>query len=558
MPDYAFYSTDGSGPDFGVLVDAPALAFDVEATGINMGVNMPYGFSTACETNRGYYASVDNEFFRRLLSDETKLKVAHNAKYDRSMLKKAGLEINNLYCTMIAAHLLEFDFLALKSIMEYPFHEKIVSYEDLPNGFLGFTPQDMANFTCPHAMSAARLANVLNERMNKLKLLDVFWSVEMPLVPVLSDMELNGVAIDRKTLDGLGDVFDKQIDVLDVGLQYWGGTKNTNYNSSEQAGDIIFEKLGIPSSWKTTAKGKPSVDGKYLETIKSMHPILPVYLLYKHLKKLKTTYTTGLAKMLIGSRVYGTFSQTRTRTSRLSSSGPALQNIPVRTELGKRIRTAFVAPEGKSLVKSDADQLELKVAAHCSQDPALLDAFASGRDIHEETALRAYGSAKERRRGKTLNYQLIFLGGTKKDKDALRKAYPVYFNWVWETSKYLHDTLYVRTLGGRIRTIPELDITLYPNWMVKHAEREAISTIVQGSSAEVIKIGMRRVWEALKHPDIKMVLQVHDEVIYEVPDDLIMDVAQIMKKEMRYDELSLPITSTISAGKNWGQMEKVL
>lgn len=560
MVEYASYSVDGSTPNPAELVDAPVLAFDVEATGLNLAVNMPYGFSVASNTERGYYASADHPWFREILGDETKLKVAHGAKYDRSMMKKAGLVIDNLFCTMIAAHLLELESLSLKYIMMLPpFQQTIVSYDDLEDRFRSFSPQDMANFTCPHAISTARLANVLHARMDKLKLLDVFWSVEMPLVPVLSDMELNGVAIDKDTLMGLENIFDAQLDTLNEGLHYWGDVKNVNFNSADQVAPIFFEKLGIKPSWKTTGSGRPSVDGKYLETIKHTHPILPIYLMYKQLMKLKTTYTSGLMKSLIGGRAHGSFNQTRTRTSRLSSSGPALQNIPVRTELGRRIRTAFIAPPGKSLVKSDADQLELKVAAHCSQDPALLDAFNSGRDIHEETALRAYGSKEERSRGKTLNYQLIFLGGTRKDKEALRKAYPTYFDWVWETSKALHETLYVRTLGGRIRTIEELDVTQgYATWMVKHAERESISTIVQGSSAEVIKVGMRRVWEQLKHPDIKMVLQVHDEVVYEVPDDLVMDVAQIMKKEMRYDELSLPITSTISAGKNWGDMKKCL
>jgi len=559
MVEYAFYSVDGSEPDFDSLINASALAFDVEATGINLGVNMPYGFSVGCDINKAYYASADHPWFRAVLGDESKLKVAHNAKFDRSMMKKAGFEINNLYCTMIAAHLLELDYLSLKTIMELPpYKTEIVAFGDLPNGFRDFTVQDMANFTCPHTISAIRLANDLNERMNRLKLLDVFWSIEMPLVPVLSDMELNGVAVDRGTLSGLGEAFDKQIDVLNEGLQYWGGTKGVNYNSSEQAGDVLFEKLGIPPSWKTTTKDKPSVDGKYLGTIKSLHPILPIYLLYKHLKKLRTTYTAGLSKMLIGDRIYGSFNQTRTETSRLSSTDPALQNIPQRTELGRRIRTAFIAPKGKSLVKADYDLIELKMAGHRSQDPDLLAAFRAGRDIHAETAVRAYSDIKRRPEGKTLDFKLIYGGGTRKEIDLLRKLFPRYFEWVWETSKALHETLYVRTLGGRIRTLPELDPTIYPAWMVKHAERQAISTIVQGSSAEVVKIGMRRVWEKLKHPDIKMVLQVHDEVVYEVPDDLVMDVAHIMKKEMRYDELSIPFTVTVSTGKNWGQMEKVL
>jgi len=530
------------------------LSFDVEATGVNVGTSVPYGFSLACNTVGAYYAPVENVFFKELLAHESVLKIAHNAPYDRSMMKKAGLEINNLCDTMVAAHLLGEEGLSLKSLMLKYFGIDVVSFSELRKKFASMDLYEMAEYSGPHSVSALMLWQVFAEKMRKLKLLDVFWNIEMPLVPVLSDIELNGVAVDKQVLDDIGTEIDGKLASIAEGLDYWSGRPGMNHNSPDQVADLLYKRFSLPPGQPTKSRSRPSVGAKYLETLKGRHSYIGLYLFYKQLETLKNSYIDSLGVQILNGRVYGSFNQTGTRTSRLSSSNPNLQKIPVRTALGKRIRTAFIAPEGHTLIKADADLLELKMIAHCSQAQSMLQAFRDGRDIHTETAIELYGGPEFRSKGKTADFQIIYQGGDKKTRAALEKAYPEIFAWTRRTNLQAMEAGYVRTIGGRIRVISELD-SMYSK-IQEHGQREAISTIVQGSSAEVIKIGMVKVWKKLHNTDAKMVLQVHDEVVMEVPDDQVPYVAKVLKEEMLYEELSLPITVTVSTGKNWGQMSK--
>lgn len=553
--DYVYMSEDDSRGYIDELVAAPVLAFDVETTGVDIGISYPLGFSLAYKPKGAYYTDARNEFFKAVLASETRLKIAHNAKFDRSMVKKLGLRMDNLCCTMIAAHLLELESLSLQTVAGLYARESVPVFRELSKPVQELSLTEAAQYSCPHSAVLFPVWKALEARLRKYDLLDVFWGIEMPLVPVLSDMELNGVMVDPGRLVELGGYFDEKLEILTQGLDHWAEGVTINHNSPDQVAYLLFDKLGLPPTRFKTAKERPSVNAKLLEGIKDSHSYIPLYFVYKKYKKLKSTYVDGLLKEIMNGRVHGSFNQTRTRTSRLSSSDPNLQNIPERAEEGRKIRTAFVAPEGKVLLKVDYDLLELKAMAHCSQDPSLLSAFREGRDVHEETAIRAYGDKSRRREAKTLDYRIIYGGGSPEDKAMFFTAYPQVEKWTTDTAKKAMDAGYVRTLGGRIRCIEEL-------WsdsprVRAHGIREAISTIIQGTSAEVVKVGMRRLWEKVRDSEVKMVLQVHDEVVLEVPIPLVQDVVGVIRETMPYNEFSVPLTVSISVGKNWGTMEKV-
>jgi len=544
--------------DLAELARSKMLAFDIESTGLSPVLDEPLGFSITDNPAYAFYASMDNKRFVDLLADESVLKVAHNAKFDRSMLKRAGTTINNLCDPMIAAHLLEWDNLSLKDLAYLFLDWRITSFEELDKGISDMSPAELATYSCPHSQSTLALWGYLEPRLKRLGLDKPFWNIEMPLVPVLSDIELNGVAIDRAHLSTLGKKFSDTIALLQQDLDAIAGKRGMNHNSPDQVRAFIFDDLGFePKRWTNGKERKPSVDKRFLETIQNKHPYIGLYLAFKELMTLKNSYTVSLGKKIHDDgRIYGTFNQTRTRTGRLSSSDPNLQKIPKRTELGKSIRSAFVAPPGKKLIKPDYDLLELKEMAHQSQDPDLLAAFIAGRDIHTETAIKLYGSVDDRFRGKTANFQIINQGGDRKTRKALEEAYPQVFKWSREMNLQARMNMYATTRGGRIRTIDDLDPD-NPAWVIAHGEREAMSTRIQGSAAEEVKKGMVRAWKALQGSSAKMLMQVHDEVVLEADLNDVNDVINILYSEMETDELSIPLTVTVEVGDDWGHMQEV-
>ena len=552
---YVFASKNGSSENPELLANANILSFDIEGSGVNIGTSVPYGYSLAYEPNSAYYVDIGDQHFKDLLADESKLKIPFNAAYDRSMLKKAGVTIDNMCDPMIAAHLLNDTELSLKALSLKYLGLNVVSFKELGRNIVDMSMDELLEYSGPHSMAALMLWGVLEKKLRDLKLLDVFWNIEMPFVPVLSDMEFNGVAVSTDALAVLGREFDEKISVINDSLGHWSGHPDMNHNSPLQVAKLLYDELGLPVGRTTSTEGKPSVDKRYLETIIDKHSYIRPYLLFKQYKTLKNSYVKSLRKQIVDGRVYGSFNQTRTRTGRLSSSDPNLQKIPQRTAIGRRIRETFVAPEGKVLMKWDYDLVELKGLAHCSQDPALLAAFKAGEDIHSATAIRVYGSKDERPKAKTLNFRITYGGGDPKDRDAFFEMYPGALKWIKRTTAEAREAGYVRTIGGRIRDIPEL-WSSNPK-VQQHGDREVISTIIQGSTAEVMKIGTTRAWKELKDTDTKGVLQVHDEAVYEVPKGDVDEVADILRKTMTYNEWALPITGTISVGKNWGEMKEI-
>lgn len=559
MAEWAYFSRIGDlEPDLEGLMKAPKLSFDMESTGTDICSSIPLGLSLACSQFNGYYSPIENHFFKSLLA-MNKLYIAHNASYDRSMIKKAGVIVDNMADTMIAAHLLEEPVLSLKGLTDH----EVKSFTGLKSGFTGMSILEMGEYSCPHSIAAFDLWVKYEKRLKELGLLNLFWTIEMPLVPVISDMESNGIMVSSQVLSELGGDFDEKISTLKESLDYWSGTSGVNFNSPEQVASVFFDKLKLPPHpWQRTTKGRSTVLATYLEQIKGKHPILPVYLAYKHLMTLKNSYVRSLgASIHPDGRVYGKFNQTRTRTGRLSSSDPNLQKIPIRTELGRKIRTAFVAPEGKKLLKGDYDILELKMLAIASKNPYLLDAFKKGRDIHIETAIRAFSDEKKRGKGKTMNYQIVYGGGGISVRNMFFVAYPGVDKWIDSVHREARESEYIRTLNGRIRTIHEYIYQrgnfLFSDKSLAHGDREALSTLIQGTSAEEVKVGMRSLWEKIRDSDVKMMLQVHDELILEVPEDIVMDVAKVMKKEMTIRKYEIPLTVSISVGDDWGRMAKL-
>ena len=551
MNEYGYHTTTDALPDVTSL-RAP-LAFDIEATGTDIVRDNPLGVSVVTDHSSAYWFPIDSSMLKSLGTDLT---IGHNLKYDRSMLKKAGIEVSDkLIDTLIAAHLLGKFSLDLKSLAFGELGVHLITYTDIGKSFEGMNLNDMAEFSGAHSMASLLLWELFEKELRRFRMLDIFYNIEMPLVPVLSDMELTGVMVDPVVLESLGKEFAGKIAAIDDALNSYTKSTSINYNSPDQIANLLFNVMGLPPGRMTNKGKRPSTDAKVLESLRDKNPVVPLLLQRKRYDKLKGNYADGLLKAIVDGRIHGSFNQEGTRTGRLSSSNPNLQNIPQRSAEGRRIRTAFIAPTGYSLVRADCNQLELRVMAHCAQDRVMIDAFKEGRDIHEETAIRAFGDKKFRTKAKTLNYQVVYGGGDNATRRKFYTAYTGIAEWTKRTHRVALEDGYVKTLGGRIRVIPELRSD--NSWIVKHGLNEAISTIVQGTSAETVKIGMRRAWEKFQGTDVKIILQVHDEVVFEVPDSQIKDAVEVIREVLTYKELSVPLPVTIGVGKSWGSMQEV-
>jgi len=330
--------------------------------------------------------------------------------------------------------------------------------------------------------------------------------------------------------------------------------KGLNFNSPDQMADLFYNKFKLPKppSWTYRGKKHPSVDKKYLEPFRGKIPIISLYLQYKAYKHLKNTYVTGILKRLVDNRIHTNFNQIRTRTGRLSSTDPNLQNVPQRSLEGKKIRSAFVAtPDGNDriILKVDFDQMELRdVACWANCDP-LIKSFINNEDVHLATAVRVFKDPKYRPEAKTLHYQLVYGGGDEKHRSMFFNAYPEMKIWTDKMYHQFEALGYARTMFGRKRSLGNIEAMSMEE--AAHAKREGISTVVQGSCAEIMKLGMRKVWEEVKDSDIYMLLQVHDELLFDLPRRRLPDLVDILNRNLVYRGLQVPLTISISVGDNW-------
>lgn len=579
------------------LSSAQSFAFDTEATGLNAMEAGLVGISVSPAPGEAYYIPVGHiglesigqlplemviARLKPLLEDSAIAKLAHNGKYDMTLLAGYGVTVNNLvFDTMLAAYLIGEKALGLKTLAFSRLKMEMTPISDLIGSGtkqISMSTVDMkraADYACADADATLRLSDLLKADLEKQSLWRLFSEVEMPLVPVLMAMERNGVALDTGLLRQMSQELGERL--TDVEKQIYANVGHEfNINSPKQLGPVLFEELHLPAGRRS--KGSYSTEAAILEELRGVHPVIELILDYRQLAKLKSTYIdalTGLINPKTG-RLHTSFNQTKTTTGRLSSSDPNLQNIPVRGDLGKKIRRAFVAPDGCRLLAGDYSQIDLRALAHLSQDEGLLAAFNRDEDIHAATAAQLFGVDRAqvtpdmRRLAKTVNFGVIYgmseyglEQATEFTREEAGKFITAYFEKYPGVKRYLESTReqarklgYVQTILGRRRYVPEVNST---NRQVKEAaERMAINMPVQGTSADIIKVAMINLHREMVRRGLKskMLLQVHDELIFEVPQEELNEMKKLVPQTMSTAiMLSVPVKVDIKMGGNWGEME---
>ncbi|MDZ7260846.1 MAG: DNA polymerase I, partial [candidate division KSB1 bacterium] len=516
-----------------------------------------------------------------VLEDDRLHKCGQNIKYDMMVLKRHGVSLRGLdFDTMIASYLLNpsgrqhnLDSLSL----EYLNYKKIPTSELIGSGkkqiSMAEVPlEKVAHYACEDADITQRLRNVLEPRLKETGLLPLFQEVELPLISVLMEMEMNGVSLDVEFLHQMSLQLEKDLQKLEEEIYQLAGQK-FNINSPKQLSEILFQRLKLPVLRRT--KTGLSTDVSVLEELAKKHPLPRQLLEYRQLMKLKSTYVDALPKLINPEtgRVHTSFNQTVTATGRLSSSDPNLQNIPIRTEVGAQIRRAFV-PQDEDHVILDADysQIELRIMAHLSKDSTLMESFQRGEDVHLRTAALIFNvppeqvTADQRRQAKTVNFGIMYGMGAyglaqrleitpEEGQDFITDyfiKYPGVNDFIIKTISEARKRGYVTTLLNRRRYLPEI---LSDNRRMREfAERTAINTPIQGTAADLIKVAMINISRRLKERGLKtkMILQVHDELVFEVPKEELEQVRQLVKQEMEGAiQLDVPIKVDIGVGANW-------
>ena len=579
------------------LKEAGSFAFDTETTSLDAISAQLVGISISPADGESYYIPVGHISWEQteqlpleqviaelkpILEYGGLAKIAHNGKYDMTVLAEHGVNVSNLtFDTMVAAHLLGEKSLGLKALAFGRLGIEMTPITEL----IGSGAKQICmsqvevsrtrDYACADADMTWRLAELLGAELKEQGLWRLFSEVEMPLVPVLIQMERNGVALDTDRLRHMSHRLGERLLELEKDI-YDNVGHRFNINSPQQLRLVLFDELGLPPSGKT--KSGYSTGASVLEELRGVHPIVELILEYRQLSKLKSTYIDALPGLINHKtgRLHTSFNQTRTATGRLSSSEPNLQNIPVRSEQGREIRRAFIAPEGCRLLSGDYSQIDLRVLGHLSQDPALLETFRHDGDIHTATAALLFGvdptgvTPDMRRLAKTVNFGVIYgMSGYGLEQatelsreeaeqfiDSYFKKYPQVKEYLDSTKRQAREKGYVETILGRRRAI--LEIHSSNRNLREAAERMAINMPVQGTSADIIKVAMIELDKQMAEQQLKskLLLQVHDELIFEVPDEELEKMRELVPGVMSTSlELSIPLKVDIKIGDNWGQME---
>jgi len=519
---------------------------------------------------------------KMVIEDERIKKIGQNLKYDFIVLERYGLKLQGIYCdTMIAAHLLDSSRInySLDELSKYYLGHTTITYKDVTGtgkGKLNFEDVDIDKakvYACEDADVAMILCKRLIASLDKFDLIDGFRKVHLRLIDVLSRMEITGVKVDSSHLVKLSREFQKDLDLLAEEIYSQVGSK-FNLNSPIQLREVLFEKLKLPKK-KLTRTGEPSTDVDVLSDLSQFHPVPGKLLEYRGFSKLISTYVDALPKLINPEtgRLHTSFNQVGTSTGRISSSDPNLQNIPIKTEEGKRIREAFVPEDGYLILSADYSQIELRLLAHFSGDESLRDAFRAGSDIHNRTASEIFGVSEDlvspemRRLSKSINFGIIYgissfglakqLGTSisiaKTYMDEYFKRYSRVKEFMEKSIKEAQNKGYASTILGRRRSIPELGSS--DRTMRGFGERTALNTPIQGSAADIIEVAMINIHDRLNNGfKSKMILQVHDELLFEVYEDELEIVSKIVKEEMESAlELKVPLLVEIGVGENWAE-----
>jgi DNA polymerase-1 len=573
------------------------FALDTETTSTNPMLADLVGFSFAIHPNQAYYIPCRHNYLgapdqlnlqdvlerlKPVLENPQIKKIGQNIKYDWIVLKRNGISLDGVvFDTMLASYLLNpskrahnLDQIALDFL-----GHKTITYEQVAgkgkNALLfSQVPLDKAvPYACEDADITLMVQDVLLPKLKELGLDELMTSVEMPLVPVLMRMEMQGTGINIDRLHELSKSFEQQLDALEGSIYGLAG-ETFNIKSSQQLGRILFEKLQLPVQKKTKKKTGYSTDVNVLTVLAGKHELPALILQHRTLAKLKSTYTDALMDLFNPQtgRIHTSYNQTVAATGRLSSSDPNLQNIPIRTQEGRRIRGAFIPHQGWHLVAADYSQVELRVLAHCSQDEILIQAFQDDEDIHARTACEVFQvsptelSGELRRQAKAINFGIIYgmsAFGLARQLEISQKMaktyidhyfarYPGVKRFMDQTIAEARETQRTSTLLGRIRLLP--DITSSNHIIRQAAERTAINTPIQGSAADLIKVAMIRVDKALREKNLQsaMLLTVHDELVFEVPPDELQEVTRLVKDIMEgVWHLKVPLKVNVAEGQNW-------
>ncbi|MFZ7813257.1 DNA polymerase I [Acinetobacter lwoffii] len=571
------------------------FAFDTETTSLDYRIAQIVGFSVAFDAQDAYYVPLAHDYegapeqlnrevilaqIKPILEDDSVQKIGHHLKYDAHVLENHDIHLAGWYFdTMLASYVL--NSVATRHGMDdvarlYLSHltttyEQVAGKGAKQKTFNQIPLETAAHYAAEDAHVTYRLYEVLSSKLQAHpELVNILHNIEVPVARVLTEMEENGIELDLAFLGQLGGEFANTMQNLENQIMEIAG-ESFNVSSPKQVGEVLFEKLGLKGGKKTTT-GQYSTSESVLEKIE--HPIAQLILEYRGLSKLKSTYTDGLCKQANPDthRVHTSYHQALTATGRLSSTDPNLQNIPIRAEIGRQIRKAFVAPKGRVLLAADYSQIELRLMAHLSQDEALLDAFIHGQDVHRRTAAEVLGIPLEevtndqRRQAKAVNFGLLYgmsefglirqLGFTRQESQDYIKQYfhryPGIYDYMQRTRQVALEQGFVETLLGRRLYTPDIDAR---NMMVrKAAERAAINAPLQGSAADIIKMAMIEVDKMLPKDQAKMLLQVHDELVFEVDEDMADELAPKLAEVMQSVlQISVPLVVEVGKGKNWDE-----
>lgn len=570
------------------------FAFDIQATGRDPLRDTLVGLAISREEGRACYIPLVHSYKdapqqldkREALALASGVfenaeipKIGHNLKYDLEMLRREGIEVpGKLYDTMLASYLLNpnkpdhslgdvsFEHLSYRKKTFQEVIGKRASFSEVP-------VEDAAAYAAEDAALALELKEILFEKLGKEGLEAVYFDIEMPLIRVLIEMEETGFKIDKEKFNDMSKELSRELDSLQKRIYFLAG-EEFNINSPKQLSKVLFHTMGLKPGKKT--KTGYSTEVSVLEELAETHELPREILDYRSLSKLKSTYTDVLPNLIhpVTGRIHTSLNQTATATGRLSSSEPNLQNIPIRGEWGKRIRGAFISEYDNLILSADYSQIELRILAHLSGDGGLGDAFISGVDIHTRTASELFGvtadnvTSEMRRVAKTVNFGVVYgitpfglsealnitPAEAKKYIDGYFGRHPGVKAYIEQTLRDAREKGYVMTMFGRKRSVPEIKSQNSNTRAL--GERLAVNSPIQGTAADIIKIAMIRIGESLRAKGLKakMILQVHDELVFELPENELDETMNLVKEKMeRVVNLPVPLKVEIGHGKNWAE-----
>lgn len=572
--------------------NSTVVAFDTETTGLDYKTDKLVGFSFCFDDEEAYYVPFGHFYLGvgdQISEDEAKdainkifnsLVVGHNIKFDLHFLNKfVGKELSVYNDSMILAWLINPESaLSLDKLSEKLLNHKMVSFKDTVkkgDTFASVELEEACKYAAEDANITLRLYNLFLKKLelqNADDLIDEADEIEIPFMQTLLKMEENGIEVDSAFLETFLQEVQESLNALTKDIHTLAGGE-FNINSTKQLGVVLFETLGLPVGKKT--KTGYSTDEKVLNGLIGTHEIIPKLLEYREVYKLYSTYIEPLLKLSReseDSRIHTSFVQTGTATGRLSSKNPNLQNIPTRTPLGAKIRKAFVAPKGKKLIGIDYSQIELRLLAHFSKDPVLVDAFNNDKDIHLQTATVLFGeeeAAQKRNIAKTVNFGLLYGMGQKKLSDTLgittkeaKEIIDKYFTSFPTVKTYFRSIVdgskergYIETLLKRRRYFDYENAT--PMFKAAY-ERESVNSVFQGSASDLIKLAMNKIEKTIKKENLKakILLQIHDELIFEVDEDVADELGSKFQSIMEeIYELNIPLKASLNIGDNWSELK---